>query len=139
MVHFICQVVLIFIRMKDVCIICKMLSFEIFYAVVKVIDVNKAKKRIKNWALRNSCPDYVNYRAMVINQYKLFSIGQIRIEPVLCNVSYPIVLKFANKYLMINYIKCFFQVYKYTCSYHPAWLKCFQWWTQGHILLSYLI
>ena len=90
----------------------QMISSGIFYAVMKIIDVNKEKRRTKNWTLRNSCQDCLNCRVMVINWYKLFSIGQIRTEPVLCNASYPIVLKFPNKCLMNNRIKCFFQVYK---------------------------
>ena len=107
--YFICQGAQRFIRTKDICIICKMTSSGMFYAVTKVTDVNKEKNRTKNWALRNSCQDCLNCRNMVINWYKLLSIGQIRTEPVLCNASYPILLKFQNKYLMINHIKCFFK------------------------------
>ena len=32
-----------------------------FYAIVKVIDVNKEKKRTKNWALKNSNQDFLNF------------------------------------------------------------------------------
>ena len=83
-------------------------SSGIFYAVMKIIDVNKEKKRTKNRAFRNSCQDCLNCRIMVINWYKLFSIEKIRTEPYLCNASYPIVLKFPNKHLMINRIKYLF-------------------------------
>ena len=39
--YFICQGAQRFIRTKDICIICKMTSSGMFYAVTKVTDVNK--------------------------------------------------------------------------------------------------
>ena len=83
--------------MKDVCVIFKMISSRMFYAAVKVINVNKEENRTNNLALTSSCQDCLNCRVMVINRYKLFSIGKIRTEPVLCNASYSTVLKFPNK------------------------------------------
>ena len=88
---------------------------------MKVIDVNKEQKRNENWALRNSCQDCLNYRTLVINWYTLFSIGQIKTEPVLCYASYPIVLRFSDKYLMIN------RIFKYPSS-TPSMELTLSWW-----------
>ena len=72
---------------------------------------NKAKERTKNWALRNSCQDYLNFRVMVINRCKLLSLCQIRTERVLCNTFFPTILKCPNKHLKFNRVKSFFERY----------------------------
>ena len=50
MVCFIRQSVQTFIKMKDDCVIFKMISSGIFCAIEKVIDVNTEKERTKNWS-----------------------------------------------------------------------------------------
>ena len=50
MVCFMRQNVKIFITMKDVCVIFKMIRSGIFCAIEKVIDVNTEKERTKNWS-----------------------------------------------------------------------------------------
>ena len=76
---------------------------------MKVIDVNKERRgpRTEPWGTPGKIVWIVELWLLID---KLFSIGQIKAEPVLCSASYPVVLKFLNKYLMINHIKCFFHV-----------------------------
>ena len=83
----------------------KLSSSEVFG---KSLIYSKKKQGSKNGSLRYSTSDWDRIRFMAVYKYKFFSIGQIRLKPVIGFPSHSVMIQFWEKNGMISCIKCLF-------------------------------
>ena len=76
--------------------------------------------------MRNSSQDFLGCWGFIFNHCKLSPPHQVRCEPVFCNPSYTVIIKFFNDYITVNSIRSFLKsretVATYLLSSNWVWI-----------------
>ena len=79
----------------------------------EIIDIDEEEKGTQAGALWDTNFYILNVRINTINPTKLLTVGQVRLKPGEFSVLDAVKFKLFTENIVINCIKCFFQVYKH--------------------------